>query len=336
MKAALKLIMIFYALVAAASCSSYKWREYHAFTCGTACNIIYRSQTDLGDSIASHLQLIESSLSIFNPHSPVSAVNRGDDIIADSILRRIFEKSYTTSAMTGGAFDPTIGPLVELWGFGSNHSSCTPTDSQIDSALASVGITRCAITADGRISKKSDKTTFNFGAIGKGFAADEIAGMLQRNGATDCMVEIGGDLALHGSSPRGTPWILQVDAPVENNTGTHERLLKIELTDCGIATSGNYRNYRSDSHGNRYGHTISPVTGRPVISDVLSATVIAPDAATADGLATACMVLGSNRALDMAAHLDSIEIMLVTPADSTTSGMQWKILTSPGFTPTQQ
>lgn len=332
MKVVLRFIMAFYVVVALSACNDDRWRNYHALTCGTACNITYRSAVDLSDSIMMLLNDIEGELSVFDPGSQVSALNRGEDIMAGDILRRVIIASKEISGISGGVFDPTVGPLIELWGFGSSGEQPVPSDAAIDSALASVGIAGCRILTDGHVFKKAPSTSFNFGAIGKGFAAQEVVAMLQRNGVTDCMVEVGGDLALSGVNARGTKWLLQVDAPVESPAApTHEQLMTISLSDCGIATSGNYRNYRENATtGRRYGHTISPVTGRPVTTDVLSATVIAPDATTADGLATACMVLGSEAALDMAARHPGIEIMLVTVADSV-GGSPWHIVSTPGF-----
>ncbi len=331
MKVVLRFIGVFCTVAALTACGGDRWRDYHALTCDTACNITYRSAVDLSDSITVLLNAIESELSVFDPDSPVSALNRGDDVVAGDILRRVIAASKTISGISGGACDPTVGPLVELWGFGSSGEHPVPTDAAIDSALASVGIADCHILPDGHISKKTAATSFNFGAIGKGFAAQEVAAMLRRNGVTDCMVEVGGDLALSGVNARDTKWLLQVDAPVATDgTPSHEQLTTISLTDCGIATSGNYRNYRDNAATGRYGHTISPVTGHPVTTDVLSATVIAPDAATADGLATACMVLGSEASLSMASRHPGIEIMLVTVGDSV-GGSPWHIVATPGF-----
>ncbi len=332
MKGVLKLIMTICVVAMAAGCGSRQWRSYRGLTCGTACNISYRSGTDLNDSITSLLVLIEREISVFDTLSPVTALNRGESVIASDILRRAFEASKDIAAMSGGACDPTVGPLVELWGFGRSKERNIPSDNEIEAALATVGIAGCSITSDGVITKKSQLTQFNFGAIGKGLAAREIAQMLHRNGVTDCMVEIGGDVSLLGRNPRGTEWLLQIDAPVENDSiPSHMELLRIAVTDCGIATSGNYRNYRDYSQDQRYGHTINPATGRPVKTDVLSATVIAPDAAIADGLATACMVMGSGEALAMADRLEGVEIMLVTATDSLMTGSPWHIATSPGF-----
>ena len=328
MKVVLRFIVAFCAVATLSACGGDRWRDYHALTCGTACNITYRSTVDLSDSITVLLNAIESEISVFDTQSSVSALNRGEDIVAGEILRRLIIASKEVSGISGGAFDPTVGPLVELWGFGSSGEHPVPDEAAIDSALSSVGISNCDVLPDGHVTKKAPSTSFNFGAIGKGFAAQEVAAMLSRNGVTDCMVEVGGDLALMGENARRTKWLLQVDAPVEDSP-CHEQLTTISLSDCGIATSGNYRNFRDNAATGRYGHTISPLTGRPVATDVLSATVIAPDAAMADGLATACMVLGSEASLLMASRHPGIEIMLVT-ADSV-SANPWRIISTPTF-----
>lgn len=330
----MKVVTRFFATLCIAAtlqaCGGEAWRDYHGYTCGTTCNITYRAYTDLSDSITLLLNSIEGNLTVFDDASPVLALNRGDTVVASEMLSRVIDVSQAASAASGGAFDPTVGPLVDLWGFGATHRDSTPTDAEVDSALASVGIAECSIGADGIVRKKTPATTFNFGAVGKGFAAQEVAAMLQRNGVTDCMVEVGGDLALRGVNPHGSRWVIQIDAPNEGNN--HDALLSVDITDCGIATSGNYRNYRDLPQGERVGHTINPGTGRPITTDVLSATVVTSDAAIADALATACMVLGCDGALEMASRNAGVEIMLVT-ADTTAAdtGLPWRVITSPGF-----
>lgn len=157
--------------------------------------------------------------------------------------------------------------------------------------------------------KKTPATTFNFSAVTKGYCCDEIARMFKRNGVDDYMVEIGGDLALGGVNNRHVPWRVMVDAPVDSVAG-YKRLLTIQLTDCGIATSGNYRNFHDTSAG-RVGHTISPVTGRPVFTGMLSATVVAQNCSMADALATACMAMPVDSAMAMIESLPGVESLIV-------------------------
>ncbi|MDE6403474.1 MAG: FAD:protein FMN transferase, partial [Muribaculaceae bacterium] len=197
------------------------------------------------------------------------------------------------------------------WGFGfGDQKSTSPDDAVIDSVLATVGIADCHIVGDSIVKKHPD-TTFNFSAVTKGYGCDMIAAMFRRNGVGNYLIEIGGEIALNGHNRRGKPWRVMIDAPVDSVAG-HRGLLTIEPEQGGVATSGNYRNYRDMPDGRRIGHTISAVTGRPVVTNTLSATVIAPDCATADALATACMAMHPDSAVSMIRALPATELILVT------------------------
>ena len=273
-----------------------QWRQSSGAVWNTVYNITYRADRDLADSIQVMFRQVEFSLSPFNPGSLVSRVNGGDgNVRADTLMRRVFAVSADVCRRSGGKFDPTVSPVVNLWKFGytgkvAAAESWEPSAAQIDSAMAYVGILDCRIAPDGTIRKKHPSTTFNFSAVTKGYACDLIAAMLRRNGADGGMVEIGGEIVVFGDSPRGGEWRLQVDAPVEDGDSApiHRRLEVIEVADCGVATSGNYRNYHQSSKG-RVGHTIDPQTGFPVVSPILSVTVIAQTCAEADAWATAAM-----------------------------------------------
>ncbi|MDE6100158.1 MAG: FAD:protein FMN transferase, partial [Paramuribaculum sp.] len=271
----------------------------------------YRSARMLDDSIISVMQQVENSLSPFAAGSLVSRINLNQTDQTDSLFRRIFLTSLQINRFSGGAFDPTVAPLVNLWGFGYRNSGQEPTRNSIDSALSSVGIGRCRIEGN-RIVKPSPMTEFDFSAITKGYGCDLIGDMLRRNGCSDFIVEIGGEVAVSGQNHLGEPWRIMIDAPVENDTTVvHKRMAVISVTDCGVATSGNYRNYRSTSQGKAW-HTISTVTGRPAETATLSATVIASDAMTADALATSCMALSTEAALEMIQKIKDAEALLVT------------------------
>ena len=159
--------------------------------------------------------------------------------------------------------------------------------------------------------KKHPVTSFNFSAVTKGFACDLIADMLQRNGATDLMVEIGGEIAIRGYNPEGKEWRIQIDAPVESQTPVHTSAGMSRITDAGMATSGNYRNFHDTRRYGRIGHTIDPTTGMPIRTDVASATVIAPTAALADAWATACMTATADSAIAMIDRQPNVECLLV-------------------------
>lgn len=288
-----------------------EYRSVAGATWGTTYHITYKSDRDLNDSITHQMQLIDNSLSPFNNESLITKINRGDSVVADSLFSEVFALSQQVCSISGGAFDPTISPLINLWGFGYKQGTDSmPSPSQIADALASVGIRNCQITDDGYVMKKSTKTEFNFSAIAKGYGVDLIARMLQRNGCHNYMVEVGGEMALAGLNPRGEDWHIQVDAPVNDPTA-HDQLTVLALTDCCIATSGNYRNFRQLGDSLVY-HTISPRTGYPALTSTLSATIIAPTCALADALATSSMALPTDSALIMLKRQPNIDYLLVT------------------------
>lgn len=295
----------------------------------TTYRISYSGDATLADSIPVVFAQVERSLSAFNDSSVVSVVNRSGSgkIIGDDLFVRVFECSRWVGAASGGAFDPTVGPLVDLWGFGrKGRDMAEPSAGAIDSVLCRVGIDECRIDEDHRIYKKSDKTSFDFSAIAKGLACDLVGEMFARNGCNDYMVEIGGEIALRGVNGRGRPWRIMIDAPVESDSGVvHSGMAVIEPGDGGVATSGNYRNFRDVASG-RVGHTIDPSTGRPVVTDVLSATVTARSCMVADALATACMVMPPSAALAMLEQFEGVEGLIVSR-----SGDGYDMKHTPGF-----
>lgn len=288
------------------------WRTAQGAVWNTEFHITYKASVDLRDSVLAVMKQVEASLSPFAKKSLITRINLGEDLRADSLLTRIFLESQRINRLSGGAFDPTVAPLINLWGFGYKNGDVEPTQEAIDSMLALVGIAECNLSPDGLIVRKSPGTEFNFSAITKGYGCDLVGEMFRRNGVTDYMVEIGGEIAVSGRNPRGSEWRIMVDAPVESDSAPiHQQLVTIGITDCGVATSGNYRNRRDTERG-RVWHTISPVTGRPALTDLLSATVIAPTCMTADALATACMALYSADAMAMIEGIPSAEALLVT------------------------
>ncbi len=322
-------LVILLLLFATCSCHNVSTGEYRSFegvVWATTFHITYRSGVQLDDSIRAVMREVEESLSPFSPTSLVSSINKGSACVADSMFRHIFNVSMRVNALSGGMFDPTVAPLVNLWGFGYANGKGRPTPQAVDSALQAVGMSQCRMVGD-TVVKKSPETEFDFSSITKGYGCDLIGEMLRRNGCNDYMVEIGGEIALGGKSPRADDWHIMIDAPVENDTViVHERMAVMALSDCGIATSGNYRNYR-DTESGRVGHTISPVTGHPVTTNTLSATVVAPDAMLADALATACMAMPLDLAMSMIEGLHRVEAMLVT-ADGKGG---WELHVTSGF-----
>ncbi len=313
-------------MLSVASCSGSKWRGAEGVVWGTTYHITYKADADLHDSIISVMRAVEQSLSPFSGQSLISRINRGEDVEADTLIAAVFRGAAQVYGLSSGAFDPTVAPAVNLWGFGYKNGVECPTDEQTDSVRALVGFGSCFID-NGRIVTGRAGMEFDFSAITKGFGCDMVGKMLERNGCSDYMVEIGGEIALSGANRNGEPWHIMIDAPLECDTAVvHDRLAVVEVTGCGIATSGNYRNYRNTA-GGKVWHTIDPRTCRPAETATLSATVIAPDAMTADAIATACMVMDADSALAMAETRDGVMIMLVVGRDD--GG--WSVVSSKDF-----
>lgn len=300
-----------------ASCSE-KYFTTTGPTWGTAYHIVYRSSAPLDSAILAALQLTDNELSMFNPHSTVSRINRGETSKSSPEFLEIFHLSQKISSLSGGVYDPTVGPLSNLWGFGTDSARTEPGDSAIARALSAVGIGDCAITADSTVMKKSPATVFDFSSIAKGYGIDLVGRALEESGVTDYMIEIGGEVLARGHNPKGQPWRIQIDSP--EGGMAHKRLTVVTLGPdrSAVASSGNYRNLRHRPDGTVYGHTLSPLTGRPVESTIAAATVLAADCATADALATACMASASPDcalAIIRRAGAEALVVAL-TPADT--------------------
>lgn len=292
-----------------AACGRESYREMSGAVWGTTYNIIYRSDRALDDSVRAEMRRVELSLSMFCDSSTVSRINRGETDAADPMFAEVFAEARRVAAASGGAFDPTVAPLVELWGFGRHRHDSVPSREAVDSVLATVGIADCRMEGL-TVVKKHGGTQFDFSAIAKGYGCDRVASVLARNGCGDYMVEIGGEVVVGGKSPRGDNWRVMIDAPVGGEVPVHERLAVIE-PEGGVATSGNYRNYR-DTPGGRVGHTIDPLTGYPRQTVTLGATVVAPRCMTADALATAIMAMEPDSAVAMVERMEGVEALIVT------------------------
>lgn len=278
----------------------------------TEYHITYDSDRDLRDSIINVLNETGNSLNVFDPESLASKVNEQDSVAVDKNYERVYTMSRRVSELTDGAFDPTLGPLITAWGFGKGHAATSDT-LRIDSLLSITGISKTKLE-NGRIIKGDPRISFNYSAIAKGYGCDKVAEMLARNGVGNYLVEIGGEIRCAGKSPSGTEWRVSIDRPVVQESVIHDSQCVVTLTDKGLATSGNYRNFHGEGK-NVYGHTISSRTGRPVQTDVVSATVVAPTAMEADALATAMMAMGSERAKALAAKLGYPTLLILS--DST-------------------
>lgn len=277
----------------------HSWRRDQGMIWNTVWHVTYKGPADAVCAAIDSLKAVENSVSVFDDNSLISIINRNDKGHADLHLKRVYETSKRINRISGGLFDPTLSPLIKAWGFGKGHTPTADT-ARIESILSYIGIDKSWISND-TLYKSSPEMAFNFSAIAKGYGVDVAAQTLIEKGCTDLMMEIGGEVVCRGLNPEGKKWRILIETPDEEymkeafkneQEPTFTDQLIVELCDEGLATSGNYRNYHSES-GQTFGHTISPVTGRPVKTDILSASVIASTCMEADALATACMAMGS-------------------------------------------
>ena len=257
---------------------------------GTFYHVTYQCDSSLQQEIESELRKVDASLSPFNTASVISRINRNEEVTPDSMFVHVFRLSKEISENTQGAFDITVAPLVNAWGFGfKNESHITPT--QIDSLLQFVGFRKIDFI-NGKIVKQDPRVILDCSAVAKGYGSDVIAQTFDRKGIANYMVEIGGEIVVKGVNPKGEKWKVGINKPVEDSLGTAGGVQTIlNLTDVAVATSGNYRNFYYRD-GKKYAHTIDPHSGYPVQHSILSSTVLAKNCATADAYATAFMVLG--------------------------------------------
>ena len=262
---------------------------------GTVWHATYQSDSLLDEAILAELQAVDASLSMFNPQSTLSRINQGTSLQTDSLLRIVLTQAYQISQATNGAFDVTVAPLVNAWGFGFKNGTL-PDSAQVDSLLQFVGWQGVELRGDSLL-KADPRMVIDLSAIAKGFGVDQVAALFRRRGIRNYMIEIGGEVALSGENARQQPWSIGVNKPVEDSTSTNQDIQTIlQLTDCALATSGNYRNFYVSPDGRKLAHTIDPHTGHPVQHSILSSTVVAPTCAMADAFATAFMVMGLDSA----------------------------------------
>ncbi len=264
----------------------------------TTYHIKYQYTEDLQTAIDAELNKFDLSLSGFNPKSIVSRINNNDPaVIPDDWFKTVFREAMKVSEATDGAFDITVAPLVNAWGFGFRKSKGV-TPQIIDSLRQLVGYKRVRLV-NGRVIKDDPRILLDCASLSDGFASDVIAKLFNRKGIRNYMIEIGGEIILKGKNSNGKIWTIGVDKPIDNPAPTSSDLQeKVALTDAALSTSGNYRNFYYKG-GKKYAHTIDPETGYPVRHNLLSATIVAPTCIEADAYSTACMVIGLEKSLKL-------------------------------------
>ena len=272
-----------------------KAKQLRGFALGTTYNIQYVSNASVDKvqtGIDSILNVINKSLSTYLPQSDISMINRGDTtVVVDYHFKAVFEKATEVWKATGGYFDPTVGALVNAYGFGPGKAINDLNPQQKDSLLKLTGWQKIELNQDQTIKKESPNIYIDFNALAKGYTLDIIGDFLLKSGSLNFMVEIGGEILAIGNSPKTTkPWKIAIEEPLQ---GEQRKFLQtISLKNEALASSGNYRKYRLDPiSGIRFVHSVNPLNGSAIKTNILSTSVKAPDCMTADAWATALMVM---------------------------------------------
>lgn len=294
------------------------YQHDEGFIFGTIYHITYHSDTNLKKEIEAELKKVDQSLSPFNKTSVISKVNRNENPVVDPMFKEVFLLAENISNETHGAFDITVAPLVNEWGFGFKKG-VEPTRQVIDSLKYIVGYQKVKLTPKNYVQKQDPRIMLDCSAIAKGYGCDVVARLLRKNGINDYMIEIGGEIVTRGFNQKQEPWRIGVNKPTDDSLNTSQELQTIlNVTDIAMATSGNYRNFYY-KNGKKYAHTIDPKTGYPVQHTLLSATVLAKDCATADAYATSFMVMGLEKAKEILnRHSELMAYLIYTNDDGKT------------------
>ena len=261
---------------------------------GTFYHITYQSGQNLQTGVEATLQEVDKSLSPFNKESVITSINNNTSMDTNTMFTDVFQLAQEVSVATDGAFDITVAPLVNLWGFGFKNMD-NVSEEKVDSLLQYVGYEKVKLV-EGKIVKECPETMLDCSAIAKGYGVDAVGLYLESQGVKNYMVEIGGEVRVRGTNPKGELWHVGINKPNDDPTNMNNEIEQVlQLTQMAMATSGNYRNFY-EKDGKKYAHTIDPRTGHPVQHSILSSTVLAKDCATADAYATAFMVLGLEEA----------------------------------------
>ncbi|MFH2142916.1 MAG: FAD:protein FMN transferase [Bacteroidota bacterium] len=298
------------------------------YALGTSYHIKYENtnKTDLSKDIAELLDGFENSLSTFRPNSIISLINQNNtSVIPDKYFTECFNKAQEVSEKVNGAFDITVAPLVNIWGFGFTEKT-EVDESKIQDLLKYVGYKKIRLE-NNKIIKDDPSVMLDASAIAKGQSVDVVCEFFDSLGIVNYMVEIGGEVRAKGYKQNSQNWIIGIDKPIDNSDETYRELeAMVKLENMALATSGNYRRFY-EIGGIRYSHTINPSTGYPVNHTLLSATVLSKDCITADAYATAFMVLGLDESLKIVNNNPDIEAYFISAGNDN----NYKVDYSEGF-----
>ena len=277
------------------------------FIYGTVYNFVYESPNgkDLHEEIKAKLNEYNLMFSAFNTSSIISKINNNEETELTPEFITCFNRAIEISKITGGAFDITVGPLVNAWGFGPEAKQIM-TQEKIDSLMKITGYHKIRLENE-KIIKDNPNIKLNMNAIAKGYTCDLIAEFLAGKGCKNYMIDIGGEIVTLGKNENGRVWTIAINIPDENS---FDYVSTLRLPNHALATSGNYRNFYVED-GIKYAHTINPKTGYPVQHSVLSATVLANNCMTADAFATVFMVLELEKGIELSKQIPEIEVFII-------------------------
>ncbi len=280
---------------------------------GTTYSILYFSNEEIPlKSLDSIFSVVNTSMSTYMPSSDISKINKGDtEVKVDEMFQEVLSLSKEINKVTYGYFDPTVGKLVNAWGFGPKNLKLEMTPKVVDSLKQYVGLSKLKLNQNNTIEKQNKNITLDFNAIAKGYCVDRIAVFLNQQNINNYLIELGGELVAKGRKiSTDKPWTVGIDDP--NQTDVRTLISTLSLENKAMATSGNYRKFRIDSlTGQKFVHTINPLTGLTEVSSVLSVSVLANNCATADAFATAFMAMPLEKTKQLVNNRPDIEAYIL-------------------------
>jgi len=316
-------------------CSPPETTDFYGNTMGTTysikiagADISAEQKVMLQKDIDTLLKDVNMRMSTYIPESEISVFNRSQStskMVVSEQFMEVTRLSKQISAESGGAFDVTVGPAVDLWGFGKkDRRENPPSLEEVAQVKEYVGMDKLQIN-ENSISKTNPKTELDFSAVAKGYGVDKVAELIKNRGYENYLVEIGGEVVVKGKNANNEKWRVGIDKPLIEQTVNRNLQAILAITNVAVATSGDYRNYFV-SHDSLYSHTLDPKTCRPIINGVASATIVAPNCAMADAMATAIMVMGEEKAIAWIESKPDVEAMVILREED-----GFKIIQSSGF-----
>lgn len=292
-------------------------RANTGFALGTTYSVqyeVFNDEVDYSNDIENVFHEVNQSISAYLPTSDISRINRGEkEVVIDDYFKTVFNFSKEVYKNTDGYFDPSVGALVNAWGFGPEKPINNLNSAQVDSILAFTGFHKVRLTAENKIVKEHASLTIDFNSLGKGYAIDLIGKMLDKKGAKNYIIEVGGEILTKGKNTHKVKkWTVAIDSPVQDSD-ERQYIELITLENKAMATSGNYRKFRVDPEtGDHYVHILNAKTGYPMKNNVLSVSVVADNCMKADAYATAFMVMPYDKTKALLSKLTDVDAYVVS------------------------